>query len=61
MSCKIFFNGGLFGLGKGIYEGCVDLKRVLVFVDIDGSCGPELGLKFGFNMEPVETSPMGRG
>jgi hypothetical protein len=61
MSCKTFFGGGLFRLRKGICEGCVGLDRVLVFLDTGGFCGLGLGLKLGFNMEPVGTSPMGRG
>jgi len=36
----------LFGLGKGIYGGCADLRRVLVF-DQAGSVDLGLGLKLG--------------
>ena len=32
ISCKVFFGEGLFRLGKGIFECCVDLKQVLVFL-----------------------------
>ena len=61
MSCEVLLSGELFPLGKGIYGGCIDLDRLLVFLDRGGFCRPELSLKFGFNMEPVRTSPMGRG
>jgi hypothetical protein len=36
----------LFGLGKGIYRGCADLRRVLIFVQA-GSVDLGLGLKLG--------------
>ena len=36
----------LFGLGKGIYRGCADLKRVLIFVQV-GFVDLRLGLRLG--------------
>jgi hypothetical protein len=36
----------LFGLDKGIYGGCADLERVLIFVQA-GSVDLGLGLKLG--------------
>ena len=40
----------LFGLGKGIYEGCAGLRRVLVFdqaASVDLGLGLKLGVRHG--------------
>ena len=51
----------LFGLGKGIYRGCADLRRVLIFVQA-GSVDLGLGLKLGVRHGDCRwASPLGRG
>ena len=56
-----FLRQRLFGLGKGICEGCAGLNRVLVFDANRFHGDPGLGLKLGFSVEPVGTSLIWRG